>query len=94
MTGNTLACRYYHAGVAASYLPGGAQAGATGAAGMVPYHCGHVLGTATMGGCGYVSVAPTPATTTAPTPKSSTGAAAALSIVASGFALAASVFVL
>jgi len=87
MAGNTLACRYYHAGVAGSYLTGGVAEAAPGAMESNRYHCGHVLKVATTGGCGNVPL-PSKAPTAAPS------AAAALPIVATGFALVASVFVL
>jgi len=86
-TGNTLACRFYHAGVAASFLPTGSQGATTGASDNVKTHCGHVLKVASAGGCGYVA-------TGAPTTAPGKNAAASISLVASFIAMAASVFAL
>jgi hypothetical protein len=89
VSGNTLACRYYHAGVAGSYLSNGGAMGSTaGAMELNRFHCGHVLKVATAGGCGYVAPPSKAPTAAAPS------AAAALPIVATGLALVASVFVL
>jgi hypothetical protein len=57
---NTLGCRFYHAGVAGSYLPTGSNGdNAT----MNQFHCGHVIAVSTPGGCILPgSKAPTPAT--------------------------------
>jgi len=93
---NTMECRFYHAAVAAQWAPGAKNAGVANATDMFQYHCGHVLKTATAGGCGYVapptsvSVAPTAAA--APTPK--TSSASALSSLASLIAVAVSAFFL
>jgi hypothetical protein len=56
--GNTLGCRFYHLGVAASYSAGGSMAGATGAAALVTQHCSHVLETTPTGGCNVATTTP------------------------------------
>jgi hypothetical protein len=88
---NTLACRYYHAGVAASYLATGAMGSGAGALEQNHYHCGHVLGVATTGGCGAAAAPVTKPPTAAPP---ASGSAAALPIMACGLVVAASLFVL
>jgi len=79
---NTQECRFYHAGVAASFVPGGAGATAAGAAAQATrqLHCSHVLGKAAAGGCGATGGGTAPTNAPAPTMKSS---ASALSVAAS-----------
>jgi len=84
--GNTLECRFYHAAVAASFLPTGSQGNTPGAAANVVTHCSHVLQIAPAGGCGYVAPVP------APTPKAS--AAATLPLLASVLVVAGSLVAL
>jgi len=58
---NTLQCRFYHAGIAASYASGGKNAGDANAAQNMKDHCNHVLVNSTKaGGCNVV-MAPSPA---------------------------------
>jgi len=83
--GNTLECRFYHAGVAATYLPTGSQGSTPGAAANWVTHCSHVLQIAPAGGCGYVAPSPTPA--------AKASSAAVLPLVASVSVVVASVLV-
>jgi len=51
-SGNTYGCRFYHAGVAASYLAGSANGNSANAMATAVLHCGHVLAPfTTVGGC-------------------------------------------
>jgi hypothetical protein len=93
--GNSFACRFYHAGVAATYLAGGSMASATDAEAQKRAHCSHIL-RAPLAGCagmGTPSRAPTmkPATTTNTTRNSA--ATTTFSLLASSVAVA-SVFLL
>jgi len=61
-SGNTFGCRFYHVGVAASYLPGGSNGNANNAMASAVLHCGHVLAPfTTAGGCNPGAAQPTPA---------------------------------
>lgn len=83
--GNNYACRFYHAGVAASFLAGGSNYNASKmdeATAGNKLHCGHVLKNPIgAGGCG----------TAAPAPTSKPSSASSLSIMLSGVAVAISV---
>lgn len=57
-TGNTLACRYYHVGVAGSFKNGSIQGNATGAMDSLINHCSHVIAVP-LAGCAAGSTAPT-----------------------------------
>jgi len=85
---NSYACRYYHTGVAATYLLGGSAYNAsmmTANTEGKEFHCGHVLKRATAGGCGATTTG-----TPMPTPK--TSAAPAISLLALVITVVASVF--
>jgi hypothetical protein len=90
-TMNTHECRFYHVGVAASFLPGAKNGGGATALSSRQAHCSHVISRPTAtGGCGVTGTGTTP--TAAPgtptaAPKSSSST---LSVVASGLILGVS----
>jgi hypothetical protein len=77
---NSLACRFYHAGVAATFAPGMSKANPTN----LQLHCGHVLAPSTPGGCG-AAASPTGAPTTM-----KTNGASAFSVAVSAVVVSAS----
>jgi len=83
---NTVACRFYHAGVAGQFVSGSAKANAT----LFQTHCGHVLAPSTPGGCGVSTTAAPTAASTAPTTMAKTSGASAFSLAVSAVVVLAS----
>jgi len=69
-SGNTYECRFYHAGVAASYLAGGSNAAVADAAVQRITHCGHVIASP-KAGCNGAAGSGSSAPTAAPAGKPS-----------------------
>jgi hypothetical protein len=86
-SGNNYECRFYHAGVAASYRTGGSNAAVADATEQMRTHCSHVLANA-RAGC-FTASTTTTAPSAAPAGKSS---AAEVSLFAAGAAAFVAVF--
>jgi hypothetical protein len=98
---DTYECRFYHAGIGASFRAGGANAADANAAYNREFHCSHALRISAGGACGGAAPAPTPAGGTptvskAPTaagaPTAKPNSASAVSVLSSMLIAGAAVF--
>jgi hypothetical protein len=87
-SGNNYECRFYHAGVAATYKAGGSMATGAGAITQFQAHCSHTLAAARPNGCNPLG-ATTAAPSAAPAGKNS---APEVSLLAAAAAVFVSVF--
>jgi hypothetical protein len=85
-SGNTLGCRFYHTGVAATYLAGGSAGGANGNDVSLKEHCSHVLAAPTAG-CIVPTVTGAPSASSDATTMTVPTIAAFMFAIAASFAL-------